>query len=213
MEELTNEEIVLAGLGDLGRRTGRMNLRKAVRHELGASRFRKQFLERVHKLPKPVQKALIEGKAQISDAPYYATAAIKGTRAELIKLSQPEELGITNIDNGKLGKDKFFTLSAIRLLFDDSEAKGTFTTPYPKQLLNAEWELELNGKKVFEKMPVRKFFDGFYGYNVQKPFGLYVLNNPKIIEPQTPIEFNVTLPDALNGYLKIFLEGTTVYSY
>ena len=62
-------------------------------------------------------------------------------------------------------------------------------------------------------MPVRKFFDGFYGYNVQKPFGLYVLNNPKIIEPQTPIEFNVTLPDALNGYLKIFLEGTTVYSY
>ena len=85
MEDLTNDEIVLAGLGEVGGRGNR--LRKAVRGEMGASRFRKQFLERVHKMPRNIQKALMNGRAQISDAPYYATAEIKGNRCEMIKPS------------------------------------------------------------------------------------------------------------------------------
>jgi len=210
MEELTNDEIILAGLGH---RRGSAGLKRAVKHEIGASRFRKHFLERVHLLPKNIQRALINNKAQISDAPYYATAPIKGTRAELIKLSVPEEIGITNIDNGKLGKDRHLTLSGIKVLFDANAVDGAFIDKFPTDLLNAEWELELNGRKVFEKMPFRKFFDGFYGYNTNKPFGLYVLNNPKVINPQTPIEFNINFPKQVDGFLKVFLEGTTVYGY
>ena len=220
MEELTHEEVVLSGLGELGKRgrsksnNGRhTGLKNAVKGEMGASRFRKQFLERVHLLPKDIQMALKSGKAQISDAPYYATAEIKGTRSELIKLSVSEELGITNLDNGKLGKDRHLTVSGIRLLFDSNAIDGAFTDTFPADLMNGEWEMELNGKKVFEKQPMRRFFDGFYGYNTQKPFGLYVLNNPKTINPQTPIEFNVNLPNEVQGFLKVFLEGTTVYGY
>jgi len=213
MENLTNEEIVLAGLNGLDGRGRMSSLKKSVRSEMGASRFRKQFLERVHQLPKEIQQSLMKGKAQISDAPYYATGKIKGTRAELIKLSQPEELGITNIDNGKLNKDRHLTLSGIRLLYDASDINGKFIDSFPANLLNAEWELELNGQKVFEKQPIRRFFDGFYGYNINKPFGLYILNNPKTIAPQTPIEFNISLPKEEPGFLKIFLEGTTVYGY
>ena len=213
MEELTNEEIVLAGLEGLDGRRRFGNMKRAVRNEMGASRFRKQFLERVSQLPKQIQSSLAKGKAQISDAPFYATGQIKGTRAELIKLSQSEELGITNLDNGKLNKDRHLTLSGIRLLYDANDVNGKFIDTFPADLLNAEWELELNGKKVFEKQPMRRFFDGFYGYNTNKPFGLYVLNNPKTIEPQTPIEFNVNLPKEVGGFLKVFLEGTTVYGY
>lgn len=233
MDDLTNEEIVLAGLGEIdpmeddmymddtgdlgrrgrrGRRTRGRNLKRAVKSEIGASRFRRHFLDRAHKLPRPIQSALAQGKAQISDAPYYATAEIKGTRSELIKLSIPEELGLTNIDNGKLNKDRYLTLSGIRLLYDASAIDGAFTDSFPPELLNGEWELELNGQKVFEKQPIRRFFDGFYGYNTTKPFGLYVLNNPKTINPQTPIEFNINLPNALDGFLKVFFEGTSVYS-
>jgi hypothetical protein len=208
MDDLTNDEIILAGLGSVGRRGTR-----TPKLEIGASRFRKHFLERIHKLPKGVQKALTTGKAQISDAPYYSTAEMKGTRAELIRLSVSEQIGITNIDNGKLGKDRHLTLSGIRMLFDKSSIDGEFTDAFPADLLNGEWELELNGRKVFEKMPIRKFFDGFYGYNTNKPFGLYVLNNPKTIDPQTPVEFNINLPKEVKGFLKIFLEGTTVYGY
>ncbi|MCI5058473.1 MAG: hypothetical protein MRY83_20340, partial [Flavobacteriales bacterium] len=197
MEELTNEEIILAGLGSASRGMSR----KGIKGEIGASKFRKHFLERAHQLPKPIQKSLVTGKAQISDAPYYSTAEIKGTRCELIRLSVSEEIGITNIDNGKLGKDRHLTLSGIRLLYDASAINGNFVNGFPADLLNGEWEMELNGKKVFEKQPIRRFFDGFYGYNTNKPFGLYVLNNPKTIEPQTPIEFNVDLPDDVNGFL------------
>lgn len=209
MEELTNDEIILAGLGH---RKG-TGIRNSVKSEIGASKFRKHFLERVHLLPKAIQRALVNHKAQISDAPYYATAEIKGTRAELIKLSVPEEIGVTNIDNGKLGKDRHLTLSGIRVLYDGRAIDGSFIDNYPSDLLNAEWELELNGRKVFEKMPFRKFFDGFYGYNTNKPFGLYMLNNPKVINPQTPIEFNVNLPKQVAGFLKVFLEVTTVYGF
>ena len=180
---------------------------------MGASRFRRHFLERVHKLPKEMRVALKNGRAQISDAPYYATAEVKGTRTEMIKLSQPELLGITNIDNGKLGKDRHLTLSGVRLLYDANSIDGEFTDSFPAALLNGEWELELNGKKVFGKQPIRRFFDGFYGYNANKPFGLYVLNNPKTIKPQTPIEFNINFPKQVDGFLKVFLEGTTVYGY
>ena len=206
MENLTNQEIVLAGLGATS------PVKQAARSEIGASLYRKHFLERIHLLPEPLQKALKEGKAQISDAPFYATAEIKGTRAELIKLSIPEELGITNIDNGKLGKDRYFTLSALRLYYDALSITGKFIDPYPATLLNGEWELEIDGRNVLEKQPIRKFHDGIFGYNTQQPFGLYVLDNPKLIEPQTPVEFNVSVPDNLPGFLKIMLEGTTVYS-
>jgi len=208
MEELTNEEIILSGISKSG--TG---LKRAAKGELGASRFRRHFLERIGMLPKDIRRALANHKAQISDAPYYATAQIKGTRAELIKLSISEEIGITNIDNGKLGKDKHLTLSGIRVLYDANAIDGEFIDRLPVDLLNGEWELELNGRKVFEKMPFRKFFDGFYGYNTTKPFGLYELDNPKIINPQTPVSFNVNLPKQVQGFLKVFLEGTTVYGY
>jgi len=213
MIELTNDEIILAGLGEVDgrRRTSRPS--RSFKGEMGASRFRKHFLERAHKLPRDMQKALATGRAQISDAPYYATAPIQGTRAEIIKPSQPEQLGITNIDNGKLGKDRFLTLSAIRVLYDDTAIDGAFATSYPAALLNAEWELEINGKKVFEKQPMRRFFDGIFGYNTAKPFGLYILNNPKLIKPQTPIEFNISLPSEVQGFVKVFFEGTAVYAH
>ena len=217
MEELTNEEIVLSGLGEIdgrGRRIRTSSRRRNIgRSEMGASRFRKHFLERIHKLPQPIQESLVKGKSQISDSPYYSTAEIKGTSSELIRLSVSEEIGITNIDNGKLGKDRHLTLSGLRLLYDKSSITGTFTDTFPADLLNGEWEIEINGKKVFDKQPIRRFFDGFYGYNANKPFGLYMLNNPKTIEPQTPIEFNIKLPNAVPGFLKVFLEGTTVYGY
>ncbi len=211
MEELTNEEIVIAGLGQVGARG--QQLRKAVRGEIGASRFRKQFLERVHKLPRNIQKALMSGRAQISDAPYYSTAEIQGNRCEMIKPSQSEQIGLNNIDGGKLGKDRYLVLSAIRLLWDQADINGTYTHSGMPDFLNGEWDMEINGKKVFEKMPMRKFHDSMYGYRTQQQFGTYVLNNPKIIEPQTPLEFNVTFPNQVPGFLKVFFEGTVVYGY
>lgn len=208
MNQFTSSDIILAGLGGAGTGVG-----TSMNKEMGASIIRMQFLERVHMLPEHIQQALLNGKAQISDSPYYSTATIQGTRAELIKLSTSEQLGVTNIDNGKLNKDRFLVLSGFRLLYDASSIDGKFIDNFPPELLNGEWEVELNGKKVFEKQPIRKFFDGFFGYDVQLPFGTRLVDNPKIIEPQTPIEFNVSLPAALTGFLKVEIIGTCVYGY
>lgn len=215
MEDLTTEEIILAGLGKAGNRSSsrKMSLRNAAKGEMGASRYRIQFLERIHKLPKEIQMALKQGKAQIADSPYYSTAEIRGTASKIIKTSVSEEIGITNLDNGKLGKNRYLTLSGIKLLYDANSINGAFTDPFPADLLNGEWELELDGKIVLPKEPIRKFFDGFYGYNINKPFGLYPLDNPKDVLPQSPIEVNIETKNEVTGFLKVFLEGTIVYGY
>ena len=207
MEHLTNEEIILAGLGGTSPRSSNIKM------DIGASKYRKHFIERVRLLPKNIQSALKTHKAQIEDAPFYATAELTGTRTELIKLSTPEEITITNIDNGKLGKDQHLTLSAIKLLYDAKSIEGSFTDPFPRELLNGEWELVLNGKKVFRKQQIRNFHDGFYGYQVNKPFGLYELGNPKQISPQTPIEFNLNTKRPVEGFVKVSFEGTVVSTF
>ena len=238
--ELTDEEIILAGLnGDddfptefdddeddelsgevgryrrpfrraRGRRRSRRNLRNIGRREYGASRFRKQALERVSKMGRSVQKALVTGKAQISDMVYYSCAEVTGKYCELISEAVSKKLGLTNIDNGKLGKDKEFVLSAIKIAYDAKNIDGKYADPIPSEAYNGEWELELNGKKVFDDMPVSVFADGTIGYNVNKPYAFYALNNPKHIRPQTTIEFNIKTPQDLSGYFKVFLIGTTV---
>ncbi len=205
--DLTNEEIILAGLGSA---KGRTNTNTGVKVDIGSSQYRKHFIERMHMLPKAVQDALRDGSAEATDSPYYFTAEAKGTRVEMVRTSVSEELGITNVDNGKLGKDRYLVLSGLKLLYDGGSAEGSFTDTYPAALINGEWELILNGRKKQEKMPVRKFFDGIYGYDSLKPFGLYILDNPKIIDAQTPMEFNLDLPTDLGGHLKLFLEGVVV---
>jgi len=237
--ELTDEEIILSGLngdddfpnefdddeddelsGEVGRfrrpfrrtrsRSRRRSYRSIGRRESGASRFRRQALERVSKMGRTVQKALVTGKAQISDMVYYSCAEVSGKHCELISEAVSKKLGLTNIDNGKLGKDKEFVLSAVKIAYDRNTIDGKYADPIPSEAYNGEWELELNGKKVFDDMPVSVFADGTIGYNVNKPYGFYALNNPKHIKPQTTIEFNIKTPQDISGYFKVFLIGTTV---
>ncbi len=184
---------------------------KSPQLEMGASDIRRHFLERMSKLPSSIQQALREGTAHTSSSPYYSTAEMKGTSSELIRTSVPEEIGITNIDNGKLGKDRHLTLSGIQLLFDANSINGEFINPFPADLLNGEWELELKGKKIFVKEPIRKFTTGVMGYQTDIPFGYYKLDHPKQVEPMTSIEFNVKTANPVKGFLKVLLHGTVVH--
>lgn len=231
--ELTDEEIILAGLyGDdfptefddseddeLGasrkpfRRQPRKNkrtIRNIGKQETGASKYRRQAIERIGKMNKGVQEALATGNAQISDMVYYSCAEITGKHCELISEAVSKKLGLTNIDNGKLGKDKEFILSAIKIAYDANAIDGGYKDTIPSEAYNGEWELELNGKKVFDDMPVSVFADGIIGYSILKPYGYYELNNPKHVKPQTTIEFNIKTPLDLKGFFKLYLIGTTV---
>lgn len=209
MEHLTNDEIVLAGLGA----TSRTSSNRGFKMDIGASTYRKQFIERVNQLPKTIQNDLKTEKAMVQDSPFYATAQIHGTRTELIKLSTPEQLGITNIDNGKLGKDQYLTVSGIKLQYDRSSINGSFTDQFPIELINGEWELVLNRKKVFSHQQIRSFDDGYFGYDTNKAKGLYLLNHPKLIHPQTPIEFNINTAGEVQGFVRVSFEGTVVSTY
>ena len=239
--ELTEEEMVLAGMagsdddytaeenaddlvldGDLGRWNRRSRRPRRSRRYFRASRigkntaaslFRKQALERIPKMSENVQKKLVTGNAQISDMVYYACAEISGRGADLIDESVNRKLGLTNLDGGKIDKDKEFVLSALKFAYDANAIDGEYDDAIPAEVYNGEWELQLNGKKVFDNMPMAVFADGISGYNTNKPYGYYVLNNPKHIKPQTTIELEVKTPDTVAGFLKVYLIGTSVKPY
>ncbi len=235
--ELTEEEIVLAGMGgndedftaeenekdlvldgDLGRWGRRRYSPKRYRRvrvasigkNTAASLFRKQALERVSKMSPDVQKKLIKGQAQISDMVYYACGELAGRSVDLVDESVNRTLGVTNLDGGKIDKDKEFVLSAVKFAWDDNSLKGAYADPIPAEVINGEFELQLNGKKVIDNMPMAIFTDGVNGYNVNKPYAYYVLNNPKHIKPQTTIELEVKTAYNVNGFLKVYLIGTSV---
>ncbi len=234
--ELTEEEMVLAGMagseddytapenaddlvldGDLGRwgsrryrRPKRIIRTSRIGKNTAASLFRRQALERIPKMAESVQKKLITGNAQISDMQYYSCAEISGKGADLIDESVNRKLGLTNLDGGKIDKDKEFILSALKFAYDANKIDGAYKDAIPPEVYNGEWELQLDGKKVFDNMPMSIFADGISGYNVNKPYGYYVLNNPKHIKPQTTIELEVKTPANVNGFLKVYLIGTSV---
>jgi|GEM_PF-3153698 len=224
--ELTQEELVLAGLdneydndlnGGNSQSASRWGVKPTLtpaknvgRREMGASLFRKQALERVSKMSKNVQEKLLKGDAQISDMQYYSCAAITGKNCDLIDESINRTLGKTNLDGGKIDKDKEFVLSALKFSYDALAIDGAFADEIPFGVYNGEWELQLDGKKVIDYMPMNVFADGVVGYNVNKPYGYYALNNPKLIKSQTTIELEVRMPATVTGFLKVMLIGTSV---
>ncbi len=236
--ELTPEEMVLAGVveeneldeielegGELGRGGWLRNAKAFANHKrsmrasgigrhTSASRFRRQALERINKMSKTVQQKLMTGTAQMSDMVYYSCAEVSGGSCDLIDEAVNRKRGVTNLDAGKIDKDKEFVLSALQLVYDSGSQDGAYADPIPASIINGEWELQLEGKKVFDNMPVSVFTNGVNGYDVNKPYGLYILNNPKHIKPQTTIEFEVKDANGTaKGFLKVYLIGTSVKPY
>ncbi len=58
------------------------------------------------------------------------------------------------------------------------------------------------------------FQNPVFGYNVQKDFGLLVLNNPKLIVPKKTLSFDIEDAfEGMSGWVKLKLIGTEVKSY
>jgi len=209
MTELTNQEIVLAGLDAVN---AKQNVKVG---EIGATQFRKQLLERLTSLPKELQDALKNGTAQISDKQYYAMSLVTGTGCKVIKTKQPKDIGLANFADGKI--DNWFLCSAIRVLFaetvaTEADAKAArFQDHLPAAIANGTFTLKNNTKELITDMPVEVCSNAVSGYETNKGWGEYRLNNPKMIMPLKDNEFNFDFAgNVAAGALKIILIGTEV---
>ncbi len=213
MKDFSNEEVILSGLdgnieGDLeGRR------RRAKFSKLGASRFRRQMIERIPTLPKKMQKHLKDDRAQISDKEFFIIRELTGTSTDIIRKNEKSEPGLRNIDDAELTENQHFLLSALSLQYRSGNS-GPFGDLFPDFLANAVFTFKIASREIMSTNPVDMFQNPVFGYNVTKNLGLLILNNPKLILPNKTISFEIEeAPAAMSGEVKLKLIGTEVKMY
>lgn len=213
MKDFTNEEIILSGLGSgLG---GDIEGRKknAQFSKLGASRFRKQMIERVPQLPIAVQKHLKDDRAQISDKEFFIIRELSGTSTDIIRKNEKSEPGLRNIDDAELNENQYFLLSAISLQYRSGNT-GRFDELFPDFLANAVYTFKIGTREIMSLNPIDMFQAPVFGYNINKEFGMIELNNPKLILPNKTISFAIEeASEAMSGQVKLKLIGTEVKMY
>jgi len=212
MKELTSEEIILSGLsGNAGRSA--LKTKASQFSKLGASMFRKQMIERIPNLPPEMQKMLKDDRAQISDKEYFVIRELSGTSTDVIKKNEKSEAGLRNIDDAELAENQYFLLSAISLQYRSGNS-GRFDELFPDFLANAVFTFKIATREIMSKNPVDMFQAPVFGYNVNRDFGIIILNNPKLIVPKKTISFDIEdAPASMSGQVKLKLIGTEIKSY
>jgi hypothetical protein len=199
---------------------------------------RNEFMEKISMLNPEIQAGLKAKTLQLSDTAIYITKSVSG--AKTIKMFQDADnkiVGVSNISSGKLEKGEVFLCSGIQLLYGvgtgtaETQAGVAAVTGWgliPLVIENGEFSFRASGKNLIDRMSLN-VFRNFYTETVSNATpaivggvnygdgmpGFYKFANPKLIETQQPIEFNLEWCAAAttNAYLKAVLIGTKVMKY
>ncbi|WP_164914235.1 hypothetical protein [Aquimarina sediminis] len=170
-----------------------------------------------------VAKGIKEGRLQLADAAYYSIK-FAGNKAniDMFETQDAKEIGITNVTQAKLQKDRLFLCNRIILLSaiiegdlpgSDSELKKVMkqtdfdSIKHVGGLQNGVFSLIANKKIIIDERPMQEFVtDG----NTMLNLGTYFLESPRFIRDDEEFEFNIELgEDAPEKTLvKVVLAGT-----
>lgn len=215
-------------------------VQRAPASSTGARTSRNELQKRVHQLDSKVQENLLKGNAQSVDTQFAIVKSISAkTSVDMLKDSDTKEVGVCMLNGGKLEKGEPFMLTGIILM----EGVGSGTTENVATISpinfgqlstivrNGQFEFKANGKTLIPEMSNEVFVNAFeknvvgagaladYGYGYATPgvgrFGLYTLDNPKMIETQVSMELEVKwgIAGTTNSFLKAVLVGSRVYKH
>ena len=206
----------------------------------GQRTSRDELQKRLNQLHPEIQKRLAQGKDQSVDTHLSFVRSISGAKSvEMLKDSDTKEVGVCMLNGGKLEKGEPFTLTSIMLMEGigggTNEDAATIAPINFGQLSsavrNGQFEFIANGKTLIPDMSNEVFVHSFeknvieddvapdyaYGYAISggRRFGLYILDNPKMIETQVSMELNVKwgIAAANNSFLKAVLIGSRIYKH
>ncbi len=182
----------------------------------GKSNSRDDFQRRFKQLPVETRKGLLGRTKQLVDTALYISREISGNK--IVKMLQDDDnkvIGKSNISGGKLEKGNFFTLKGIQLLYGvaaaDEDYKDVNFGILPDFIRNGEFEFVANGSILIPSMSLEVFNTA----NMTTRTGYFELVNPKMIETQQPMDFEIewgaNAPD--RSFMKAILYGTSVAKY
>jgi hypothetical protein len=189
---------------------------KAVATATAPNNSRGEFEKRLHMLPADIRQGLANKTLQAVDATFYIVKPVGGNRVvKMLKDDDNKVVGISNISSAKLEKGNIMLLAGIILIGGVGEGaddgKGVNYDVLTSIIRNGEFELKANGTTIIPPTSCEVF--DTTGTNRRR--GLFMLDNPKIINDQQPIEMNiewgVNAPE--RTFLKVMLIGTSVTKY
>ncbi len=170
-----------------------------------------------------IARGIKEERLQLADAAYYSIK-FAGNKAniDMFETQDAKEIGITNVTQAKLQKDRLFLCNRIILLAaeiqgdlpgSDSEMKKVMkhtnfdSIKKVSGLQNGVFSLIANKKIIIDERPMQEFAtDG----NTMLNLGTYFLESPRFIRDDEEFEFNIELgADAPEkALIKVVLAGT-----
>jgi hypothetical protein len=191
---------------------------KLVKKNIPSQGSRAEFEKFFPELPKHIKDQLLQGKLRLADHTIYSIKPIKGAKTIKVFESQDvKEVGLRNISNAKLPKNMALLVSGIYLLqgvsksldIDDLKTTTFDTIENVGPLVNGEFKLKANKVQLVSDISNRKFNTTGFSL-VQK--GFFKLSNPRLIQDDVEIEFEVELGTITgldpNAVLYVGLEGT-----
>lgn len=171
-----------------------------------------------------IAEGIKDGRLQLSDGAYYAIkrAGNKAT-IHLFETQDAKEIGITNVTQAKLPKDRLFLCNRIILLAAEFEGEIPESDMAWKQLIkatnfdsikrvaglqNGVFTFMANKKIIIDERPNQEFVtDGNSTINI----GTYYLESPRFIRDDEEFEFMIELGDDApeKALIKVVLAGTS----
>ena len=171
-----------------------------------------------------VAEGIKEGRLQLADSAYYSIkyAGDKAT-IHLFETQDAKEIGVTNVTQSKLPKDRLFLCNRIMLLAKEFEGELPQSDTAWKQLIksanfdsikavaglqNGVFTFVANKKIIIDERPMQEFVTD---NNLQVNLGTYYLENPRFIRDDEEFEFTIELGDDApdKTLVKVVLAGTS----
>ncbi len=178
---------------------------------------RSKMLRLLPNFPEDIQKGLLQRRLQLVDSYYYVTKPVGGVKnIKMLQDTDNKSAGLGNISKQKLEKDNHFCLTGVILLSGVAvNREDVVFDVVPHEILNGDFEFKINGGKYIT--PASRVscevFDTTNRTDLRK--GLWELHNPKPVEAEQGIEFNIDFAaiPAANTWAKAVLVGSSVAPY
>lgn len=210
-----------------------------VKHRNQKSRF--ELIKRIKYIKPEIRNELIHGHKHLAETALMVTkSASQTTSVKMLVDSDDKTTGYCMINAGKLEADEWFMLTGIQLLSGVHASSATLSKanvaetafgPLQKQIRSGQFEFKANGQTLIPECNNEVFCGSYgatltdanstngysyaYGLPSGSPVGYYELENPKLIEPQKKMEFNVEWAESSTQYtfLMLIFHGTRIYAH
>lgn len=194
-------------------------LKKIARKNLASTEnnSRAKMLRLLVYFPPEIQKGLLERRLQLVDSEYYFVKNVAGVKTiKMIMDTDNKAAGLGNVSKQKLEKDNHFCLTGVGLLSGIAVNKEDVTFDVVgHEIRNGDFEFKINGGKCItpaSRVGCEKF-DTSNRTDIRK--GMWILDNPKPIEAEQAMEFNIDFAAApvADTWAKAILIGSSVIPY